>query len=127
MPPPSAFSPPEGRWMISASWSWPAWARRPRVGDRSLPVRRLRHALGGRPPLTAEATRRRMSLRKRGGGRLPSLGQDHEQGHLGYVRSLEPASLRHLWTKPFVAPPIPEQALYLHMFAHLVEHMGIDT
>lgn len=60
-------------------------------------------------------------------GRLPSLGHDHERGHLGYVANLDPASQAYLRTKPFRAPPNHELAECLHIFAHIVEMLSLDV
>ena len=44
-------------------------------------------------------------LRGRAGGRLPSLGQDHDLGHRSYVEKLGPDAEYWLRTKPFSVPP----------------------
>lgn len=56
-------------------------------------------------------------------GRLPSLGQDHDQGHREYVAALgNDAWLR---TKPFSQPPTYELGRCLHSFAHIVDALRI--
>jgi SAM-dependent methyltransferase len=70
--------------------------------------------------LRSRAIRR---LRKR--GRLPSLGQDHDQGHLEYVSRVGPEGEHWLRTKPFNAPPNYELARCLHTFAHIVDRLQL--
>lgn len=55
------------------------------------------------------------------GGRLASLGQDHDRGHREYVANLPPELGGWLRTKPFSAPPTYELARCLHSFAHIVD------
>ncbi|MGI9540221.1 MAG: class I SAM-dependent methyltransferase, partial [Miltoncostaeaceae bacterium] len=66
------------------------------------------------PPAAAEAP-----------GRLPSLGQDADEGHRSYVASLDEGGVRWLNTKPFSAPPNYELARCLHSFAHIVEYLSL--
>lgn len=58
-------------------------------------------------------------------GRLPSLGQDADEGHRSYVASLDASGVRWLNTKPFSAPPNYELARCLHSFAHIVEYLSL--
>ncbi|MEP6909580.1 MAG: methyltransferase domain-containing protein [Actinomycetota bacterium] len=58
-------------------------------------------------------------------GRLPSLGQDHGQGHRSYVENLTDGGRLWLRTKPFFAPPTDELALCLRTFAHIVEKLSL--
>lgn len=58
-------------------------------------------------------------------GRLPSLGQDADEGHRSYVASLDASGVRWLNTKPFSAPPNHELARCLHSFAHIVEYLSL--
>jgi SAM-dependent methyltransferase len=59
------------------------------------------------------------------GGRLPSLGQDFSEGHRRYVERMGPVAERWLRTKPFSAPPPRELPESLHVFAHIVERLGL--
>lgn len=59
------------------------------------------------------------------GGRLPSLGQDYSEGHRRYVERMGPAGEQWLRTKPFSAPPPRELPECLHVFAHIVERLGL--
>ena len=52
-------------------------------------------------------------------GRLPSLGQDHDEGHRTYVAALGDSTW--LRTKPFSSPPTYELGRCLHSFAHIVD------
>ena len=61
--------------------------------------------------------------RRRAGGRMPSLGQDHTAGHLGYVEHI--GSDLWLRTKPFSVPPSYELARCLHSFAHIVDALRL--
>jgi SAM-dependent methyltransferase len=70
-------------------------------------------------------TLRRALLRRRKGGRVPSLGQDYQRGHLEYVARMGPAGERWLQTKPFSAPPSRELVHCLRVFAHIVERLGL--
>jgi SAM-dependent methyltransferase len=72
--------------------------------------------------LRSRAIRR---LRKR--GRLPSLGQDYDRGHLEYVARMGPEGERWLRTKPFSAPPNYELARCLHTFAHIVSRLQLPA
>jgi SAM-dependent methyltransferase len=58
-------------------------------------------------------------------GRLPSLGQDHAQGHKTYVENLTEGGRLWLRTKPFYAPPTNELTLCLRTFAHIVEQLSL--
>jgi SAM-dependent methyltransferase len=64
-------------------------------------------------------------LGRRGGGRLPSLGQDFTEGHRTYVRHIGPAAERWLRTKPFSAPADRELVECLRTFAHIVERLDL--
>jgi SAM-dependent methyltransferase len=57
----------------------------------------------------------------RKGGRLGDIGQDYEDGHIGYVRQLDSAGRTWLRTKPYGAPPNPELMRCLRTFAHVVQ------
>jgi SAM-dependent methyltransferase len=72
--------------------------------------------------LRSRAIRR---LRKR--GRLPSLGQDYDRGHVEYVSRVGPEGEQWLRTKPFTAPPSFELARCLHTFAHIVERLQLPV
>jgi SAM-dependent methyltransferase len=63
--------------------------------------------------------------RNREPGRLPSLGQDHGQGHKSYVENLTEGGRLWLRTKPFYAPPTEELTLCLRTFAHIVEQLSL--
>jgi SAM-dependent methyltransferase len=69
--------------------------------------------------------RSRVTRRLRKSGRLASLGQDYERGHLEYVSRVGPEGERWLRTKPFNAPPIYELPRCLHSFAHIVERLKL--
>lgn len=69
--------------------------------------------------------RSRAIRRLRKSGRLPTLGQDYERGHLEYVSKIGPEGERWLRTKPFNAPPIYELPRCLHTFAHIVERLNL--
>jgi SAM-dependent methyltransferase len=58
-------------------------------------------------------------------GRLPSLGQDYQEGHRNYVQKLTPGGRLWLRTKPFHAPPTEELTLCLRTFAHIVEQLRL--
>jgi SAM-dependent methyltransferase len=58
-------------------------------------------------------------------GRLPSLGQDYQEGHRSYVQKLTPGGRLWLRTKPFYAPPLDELTLCLRTFAHIVEQLSL--
>ena len=64
-------------------------------------------------------------LRKR--GRLPSLGQDYDRGHVEYVQRVGPEGEQWLRTKPFTAPPSFELARCLHTFAHIVDRLQLPV
>jgi SAM-dependent methyltransferase len=64
-------------------------------------------------------------LGRRGGGRLPSLGQDFGQAHRQYVQRVGTAGQLWLRTKPFSVPPNRELRECLRTFAHIVEHLGL--
>jgi SAM-dependent methyltransferase len=66
----------------------------------------------------------RWTLRRKP-GRLPSLGQDFDAGHRGYVEKVGRAGERWLRTKPFTAPPNEELPRCLHTFAHLVSTLNL--
>jgi SAM-dependent methyltransferase len=70
-------------------------------------------------------TLRRAFSRRRKGGRMPSLGQDHDRGHREYVARIGPEGETWLRTKPFSAPPIYELARCLHTFAHIVDRLRL--
>ena len=70
-------------------------------------------------------TLRRSLRRRRMGGRLPSLGQDYDRGHLEYVSKVGPEGEQWLRMKPFYAPPNYELARCLHTFAHIVERLQL--
>ena len=57
--------------------------------------------------------------------RLPSLGQDFNEGHRTYVSQVGPAGARWLHTKPFAAPPTFELAMCLRTFSHIVEQLQL--
>jgi SAM-dependent methyltransferase len=57
--------------------------------------------------------------------RLPSLGQDYDEGHRTYVSQVGPAGVRWLHTKPFAAPPTFELAMCLRTFSHIVEQLQL--
>ena len=123
--------------------------QRQRVNEASRPPRGSNH--GGSSPLTARGgrcsgtgpgngqRRRRGSRRsksRRGamrwprrhrgsGGRLPSLGQDHGEGHRRYVERIGPGGELWLRTKPFSAPPGHELRECLRTFAHIVDRLGL--
>lgn len=63
--------------------------------------------------------------RSRRSGRLPSLGQDYQQGHRSYVQKLTPGGRLWLRTKPFYAPPTNELVLCLRTFSHIVEQLSL--
>lgn len=67
----------------------------------------------------------RQAARNREPGRLPSLGQDHAQGHKTYVEQLTEGGRLWLRTKPFYAPPPDELVLCLRTFAHIVEQLSL--
>lgn len=67
----------------------------------------------------------RWPTRRRGGGRLPGLGQDFDRGHRTYVENLQPANELWLHRKPFFAPPSEELARCLHTFAHAQATLGL--
>lgn len=68
----------------------------------------------------------RWQLRRREqGGRLPSLGQDHGEGHRRYVDRVGPAGELWLRTKPFSAAPGHELRECLRTFAHAVERLDL--
>ena len=70
----------------------------------------------------------RLSGRRRSrGGRLASLGQNHDQGHREYVSRLPPEHAVWLRTKPFSAPPNYELARCLHSFAHIVDRLAVPA
>ena len=56
-------------------------------------------------------------------GRLPSLGQDHDEGHRNYVAAL--GDVTWLRTKPFSSPPTYELGRCLHSFAHIVDALRV--
>ena len=56
-------------------------------------------------------------------GRLPSLGQDHDEGHRTYVAALGDVTWLH--TKPFSSPPTYELGRCLHSFAHIVDALRV--
>ena len=56
-------------------------------------------------------------------GRLPSLGQDHDEGHRNYVAAL--GDVTWLQTKPFSSPPTYELGRCLHSFAHIVDALRV--
>jgi SAM-dependent methyltransferase len=58
-------------------------------------------------------------------GRLPSLGQDYDAGHRGYVEKVMEEGGLWLQTKPFSAPPNEELPRSLHTFAHIVERLEL--
>jgi SAM-dependent methyltransferase len=66
----------------------------------------------------------RWRLRKQG-GRLPSLGHDHDTGHRSYVDKVGPGGELWLRTKPFSAPPKDELARCLHTYAHVVDRLNL--
>jgi len=66
-------------------------------------------------------------LRRGRGGRLPSLGQDYQQGHREYVERLGPEGEEWLWRKPFSVPPSFELAACLRTFAHIVDRLGLGV
>jgi SAM-dependent methyltransferase len=70
-------------------------------------------------------TLRRALRRRRKMGRLPSLGQDYDRGHLEYVAKIGPEGEQWLRLKPFYAPPSYELARCLHTFAHIVERLHL--
>jgi SAM-dependent methyltransferase len=63
--------------------------------------------------------------RNRESGRMPSLGQDHGQGHRTYVENLSEGGRLWLRTKPFYAPPTDELTLCLRTFSHIVEQLSL--
>jgi SAM-dependent methyltransferase len=63
--------------------------------------------------------------RNRERGRLPSLGQDHAQGHKTYVEHLTEGGRLWLRTKPFHAPPTDELTLCLRTYAHIIEQLSL--
>ena len=63
--------------------------------------------------------------RKHEPGRLPSLGQDHAQGHKTYVENLTEGGRLWLRTKPFHAPPTDELTLCLRTYAHIIEQLSL--
>jgi SAM-dependent methyltransferase len=58
-------------------------------------------------------------------GRLSSLGQDYQRGHLDYVERSGEAGLVWLHNKPFSAPPGYELGRCLHSFVHIVEQLRL--
>lgn len=66
-------------------------------------------------------------LRRRGSGRLPSLGQDYQQAHREYVAKLGPTAEEWLRKKPFSVPPTFELAECLRSFAHIVDRLGLGV
>ena len=58
-------------------------------------------------------------------GRLPSLGQDFDAGHRGYVEKVGRGGELWLRTKPFIAPPNEELPRCLHTFAHIVSTLNL--
>jgi SAM-dependent methyltransferase len=67
----------------------------------------------------------RWPRRRRGAGRLPSLGQDYGEGHRRYVSRVGAGGELWLRTKPFSAPPGHELAECLRTFAHIVDRLGL--
>lgn len=67
----------------------------------------------------------RWLLGRRGGGRLPSLGQDFEAAHRQYVQRMGSGERLWLRTKPFSAPPGRELRECLRTFAHIVERLDL--
>jgi SAM-dependent methyltransferase len=70
----------------------------------------------------------RWPLRRGGrGGRLPSLGQDYEEGHRRYVERVGPGGELWLRTKPFSVPPSYELRECLRTFVYIVDHLGLGV
>jgi SAM-dependent methyltransferase len=68
----------------------------------------------------------RWPLRRRGGGRLSSLGQDYGEAHRRYVERVGPGGELWLRTKPFSAPPGRELSECLRTFSHIVERLELE-
>ncbi len=59
------------------------------------------------------------------GGRLPSLGQDHHEGHRRYAERIGERGELWLRAKPFSADPGHELVECLRMYSHIVARLGL--
>jgi SAM-dependent methyltransferase len=69
----------------------------------------------------------RWPRRRKTGGRLPSLGQNYNEGHRHYVERVGTGGAIWLRTKPFSVPPGYELHECLRTFAHIVERLGLGV
>ena len=63
--------------------------------------------------------------RRRGRGRLPSLGQDYSEAHRRYVERVGAGGELWLRTKPFSVPPGYELRECLRTFSHIIDRLGL--
>jgi len=73
----------------------------------------------------ARAVKHRLTGRT--GGRLQSLGHDHDSGHRSYVEKIGAGGELWLRTKPFSVPPSYELGQCLRTFVHIVDRLGLGV